>query len=69
LYSSIELITLPGKSTRGIVIHPIIEIRLVGGQGGGFVQVAPVALVIEHQEGLSTFLMENINKSDVQSVG
>lgn len=69
MYSTAELVTLTGKTAGGISVHPIVEIRSVGGLAGGMVQVVPVALILEAQGELSTFLMENIKTSDEQSAG
>jgi len=44
-----------------------VEIRLVGGSGGGMVQVLPMALVVESHGEVSTCIMETIKKSDEQS--
>ncbi|MGI6366530.1 MAG: hypothetical protein ACOX2G_12545 [Bacillota bacterium] len=63
MYLSAEFITLAGKEVGGITVHPIVDIRLMGGEAGGMVQVVPVALVLEGPDGVLTFLMEQIRIS------
>lgn len=60
MYLSAEFITLAGKAVGGVNVHPIVEIRLMGGGAGAMVQIVPVALVLQGPDGVLTFLMESI---------
>lgn len=64
MYFLTEYITLTAKATGGITVHPIVEVRLVASSGGGMLQVVPVVMVLKAQENISTYVIENIKKSD-----
>jgi hypothetical protein len=64
VHLSREFTILSGRSTGGIVVHPIVEVYFFEGMGGGLALVLPAALVLEYKEKLSSVLIEEIEIFD-----
>ncbi|HBI57160.1 MAG TPA: hypothetical protein DG577_02090 [Firmicutes bacterium] len=64
-----ESILLPGKTTGKLTIYPLVQIRLIGGASGGFIQVVPLAVIVDSGGGIQVFIIKPLMKSHRQSAG